>query len=305
MTRCLAAASYLDTFVDGELPPEKLAEIETHLASCSACSARVSFERALRASTRTAVRTADAPSVTFRDRIAKMIEEERQRGLGGGAVGSAVDSFSVPFATDGSSGIMRWRTILTLAAAVALVLWGGWSSTVSDSALMAQSPESAQSPAYTRTSQAALVTSTATLDQLIEEFVDYHIRPRTPQVTEPSQVPSLEPEVGLPVRLLPSLQEEYGAHWQGGSVVWVQRDPSAASLQYNLDGHRITVYVYNSARYPLRARLEPRVVRNVPVFVGNRRGYSIAAMERSGVGYALATDLGDAESAELVATTMH
>jgi hypothetical protein len=288
MTRCLAAASYLEAFVDGELPPEKLAEIETHLACCPACHARVSFERAVRASTRRAVRTADTPSAAFRDRIAKMVQAERERALSDASVAHG--------ATGDTSGIMPWRTILTLAAAAALVVWGGWRSW-SGSEPMAQAP--VQAPA----SQASMVTSTATLDQLIDEFVDYHSQPRAPQITEPSQVATLEPEVGLPVRLLPTLQD-VGARWQGGGIVWVKRDSSAALLQYSLDGHRITVYVYNSARFPLRARLEPRVVRNVPVFVGTRRGYSIAATERSGVGYALATDLDDAESAELVATTV-
>ncbi len=295
MTKCLAAASYLEAFVDGELPPEKLAEIQTHLACCPTCTARVSFERAVRVSTQCAVRTADVPSVAFRDRIARMIEAERERALSGTAEGSAPESSAADPSADDASGIMPWRTILTLAAAAALVVWGGWRS-VSESQLAAELPGQAQ------TSQASLSTSTATLDQLIDQFVEYHSRPHTPQITEPSQVTTLEPEVGLPVRLLPTLQE-YGARWQGGGIIWVKRDQSAASLQYNLDGHRITVYVYNSSRFPLRARLEPRVVRNVPVFVGTRRGYSIAATELSGVGYALATDLGDAESAELVATT--
>ena len=51
-----------------------------------------------------------------------------------------------------------------------------------------------------------------------------------------------------------------------------------------------------------RATLEPRVVRNQPVYVGSRRGYSIAAREQRGLGYAVATDLDDRESAELVAS---
>ena len=55
---------------------------------------------------------------------------------------------------------------------------------------------------------------------------------------------------------------------------------------------------------PLRARLEPRVVRDMAVYVGTRRGYSIAAAEQRGVGYAAATDLDDAETAELIASTV-
>jgi hypothetical protein len=43
-------------------------------------------------------------------------------------------------------------------------------------------------------------------------------------------------------------------------------------------------------------------VHNQPVSVGERRGYSIAAREQRGVGYAIATDLDDDASAELVST---
>jgi len=50
------------------------------------------------------------------------------------------------------------------------------------------------------------------------------------------------------------------------------------------------------------SRVAPRVVCNVPVYVGNRRGYSIAAVEERGIGYAIASDLSDRESAELVAS---
>jgi hypothetical protein len=46
--------------------------------------------------------------------------------------------------------------------------------------------------------------------------------------------------------------------------------------------------------------LQQRLVRERPVYVGQRGGYSIAAAERSGIGYALATDLNDVESANLV-----
>jgi hypothetical protein len=60
--------------------------------------------------------------------------------------------------------------------------------------------------------------------------------------------------------------------------------------------------VYNSERFPLSTRLTKRVVRNEPVYTGWKRGYSIAATERRGVGYAVATDLGEDEGAEIVAS---
>jgi hypothetical protein len=68
-----------------------------------------------------------------------------------------------------------------------------------------------------------------------------------------------------------------------------------------MGGHHVTLYVYNSSRVPIETRLKPITVRNEPVYVGSRRGVSIAATEHRGVGYAIATDLNDDESAELVA----
>jgi hypothetical protein len=42
--------------------------------------------------------------------------------------------------------------------------------------------------------------------------------------------------------------------------------------------------------------------REEPVYQGNWRGYSIAAQLRRGVGYAVATDLDESHSAELIRT---
>jgi hypothetical protein len=138
-------------------------------------------------------------------------------------------------------------------------------------------------------------------EQVLEELVDYHAAPPEPQITEPGQVLKLQPEVGVPVRL-PALKQ-YGASWEGGAVV-PMKNQHAAFLRYRLSNHPVTVYVYDAQRVPLRGVLEPRVVHNQPVHVGERRGYSIAAREQHGVGYAVATDLNDEESAELV-TTMY
>jgi anti-sigma factor RsiW len=109
----------------------------------------------------------------------------------------------------------------------------------------------------------------------------------------------LQPEVGVPVRI-PTLKQ-FGASWEGGAVV-PMKNQHAAYLRYRISNHPVTLYVYDARRVPLRGVLEPRVVHNQPVHVGDRRGYSIAAREQRGIGYAIATDLNDDESAELVTT---
>ncbi|HEV8244942.1 MAG TPA: hypothetical protein VGP93_04210, partial [Polyangiaceae bacterium] len=65
--------------------------------------------------------------------------------------------------------------------------------------------------------------------------------------------------------------------------------------------HKATLYVYDPKRVPIEQRLQQQMVRNKPVFVGSERGFSIAARANRGVGYALASDLDEPESAELIA----
>ena len=81
----------------------------------------------------------------------------------------------------------------------------------------------------------------------------------------------------------------------------VPRTKPAAYLRYRTrDSHSVTVYVYNASRIPLHASLKQRMFREEPVYERSWRGYSIAAQLRQGVGYAVATDLDEARSAELV-----
>jgi hypothetical protein len=138
-------------------------------------------------------------------------------------------------------------------------------------------------------------------EDILDRIIDYHTAPPKPQVTEPKLLPELERHVGVRVPL-PSLVQ-YGAEWQGGSVVRVRRDQPAAFLRYRTrDHHSVTVYVYNASRIPLHAGLTPRMFREEPVYQGSWRGYSIAAQLRRGVGYAVATDLDESRSAELIRT---
>lgn len=278
MNACRHFQPLLETFVDGELAAEKVVEVEQHLVDCQLCTSRVRLNEALRFSTQRAVRSAAVPSAAFEQRLRAAFAAEREREA------QAEEFLREP------RGALPWRTIVPVAAAAAVTL--AWAASTNESRGGRPNQD------YTSANTMPL-SATANVDQLIEEFVNYHANAPAPEVTEPTLIQKLEPEVGMPVRL-PSLSQ-YGASWEGASVVPV-RNQRAASLRYRVDGHRVTLYVYNSARFPLRATLEPRVVHNLPVYVGTRRGYSIAAQESRGVGYAIATDLDDRESAELVAS---
>jgi hypothetical protein len=238
-------------------------------------------------STRRAVRAAVEPSPDFQARLLRALAAERE----------AAESAEREREERERGKPLSWRFIVPMAAAAGFTLV--WAANRND--LNSERPVNAASALP---HEAASVT--ASVDRLVEELVEHHASPPAPEVTEPSLIGNLEPEVGVPVHL-PSLKH-YGARWEGASVVPVRAVPKtlqAASLRYRLGGHRVTLYVYDSSRFPLRATLEPRVVRNMPVYVGNRRGYSIAAVEKRGQGWAVATDLSDRESAELAAASAY
>jgi anti-sigma factor RsiW len=282
---CRRVAPLLEPFGDGELAADKVVEMETHLTDCACCRESVELNRALKLSLSRAVHEEAAPSKEFAERIARALSAERERET----------ARQERRETEGRGRPLAWRFIVPVAAAAgATLVWGALDQ-------QGRTPGQDGRVASMATATAGM---TASVDEMVDELVSHHAASRDPDVVEPSLVQKLEPEIGVPVHV-PSLHK-YGLRWEGASVVPVrQLNQRAASLRYSFDGHRVTLYVYNSKQFPLRATLEPRVVRNTPVYVGSRRGYSVAAIEKRGVGYAVATDLDDRESAELVVASMH
>jgi anti-sigma factor RsiW len=272
---CRKIVPLLEAFGDGELAPEMGIEVEQHLIDCEVCAERVRVNQALHVSIRHAVRGAAPVMPAFQERIASALAAEAAREQ---AVDTVVER-------EAHHHMLSWRTVVPVAAAAALTLV--WAASTGNPRTQATTPG-----AY-----AKALSDNA--DQLLEELVDHHMNAPGPQVTEPALLSQLEPEIGVPLSL-PSLSD-YGARWEGGSVVPVSNQ-HAASLRYRVDGHRVTLYVYNSSRMPIETQLKQRRVRDESVYVGDRRGVSIAATEHRGVGYAIASDLNDDESAELVAS---
>jgi anti-sigma factor RsiW len=269
---CRQIAPLLEAFGDEELAADKSLEVEQHLVDCNTCGERIRLNQALHVSVRSAVRSAAPVMPGFEERIAAALRAEAQRE-------EAVDTVVEREAHH--SRMLSWRSVVPVAAAAALTLvWAGSTS---------KHQARTEDPTHARLS---------TADQLLEQLVDHHMSARGPQVTEPALLRQLEPEVGVPLNL-PSLKA-YGARWEGANVVPVSNQ-HAASLRYTMGGRHVTLYVYNSTRVPIESRLKARTVRNEHVYVGTRRGVSIAATEHRGVGYALASDFNDDESAELVA----
>ena len=186
------------------------------------------------------------------------------------------------------------RHVMALAAAAGVVFAVGMSRV---------QRETAHNDGEGRSAAPVGLLSSMNLDDFIDDLVDMHASPLPPETTNPEELPRFDPFVGVPVRrpAMPTFQP-LNVRYDGARMQAV-RGKRAALLLYTMQGgHRVTMYVFDAQTVPLqRTRLTPRVVRQQPVYVGNVRGYSFAATERGGVGYALATDLDDDTSAKLVA----
>jgi hypothetical protein len=281
--------------------------VQTHIDACEHCAEVVALERAMRLSLRRVTYEEGAVNDDFRARLQQALRQAeapvvvREPGRRRRRVAPRAREFA-----------LYWGGPLAFAAA--LLVWLGIESskrqiTAVAPAPMAQvsdvvpTPEVVPTPAAEEEPEAAprVVAASVTSDEILDRLLDYHSAPPVPEVTEPRLVSQLERDVGVRVRM-PTLMN---AEWQGASVVPVVRGMRAATLRYKLPNeHSVTIYVYDAARVPLRAALTERMIRKQAVYVGYRRGYSIAALERRGLGYAVATDQDDRASVRLV-TSLH
>lgn len=271
---CALFSTQISSYIDGELDPGHNVDVEAHALRCGNCAERIKFLQTMRASIKrtSSVRTPDA----FRARVeaAMMAEKTRVREADKEAFGGAK--------------LVSWKYAAALAAAATVVL--------SVAAVKNREDATASGPA-----RATTVESSLGFDSLLDELVALHANPLPPETTNPEELTRFDPLVGVPVRR-PAFQP-LGASFNGARV-HAMRERRAALLQYTVEGnHRMTVYVFDPRAVAMQAtRLQPRVVRERPVYVGKLRGYSVAAAEKGGVGYALATDFDDDRSAQLVLT---
>jgi anti-sigma factor RsiW len=302
---CERLASSLTPYLDGELDPGHIVDLETHASSCGACAESIAVARATRASLRRVAGRTMTCSATLRDRVSAAIAAERSAPRPAPAITMPITAASLGSDGDdgGSPTLIRLRYAVALAAAAGIALAFG--AARSRTASTAQSEVEAQPP-----HQEA---SVARFDNLLDELVALHAKPLPPETTNPEELPRFDPFVGVPVRR-PAFKP-FGANFNGARVVPAMLDRRAALLQYTVSGHRVTVYVFDPRAVPLRPiRLHARVMheplvtsteqvsrRLTPVYSGKLRGYSVAAAESArGVGYAIASDLDDDESAKMV-----
>ncbi len=287
LDECARYAHAMEPYIDGELDPDHVMDVEGHVRACAPCSERVALARATRQSLKRCVSThASAASNALRARVCGSILQEKARHEARAAEAREVEL---------GPRLIRLRYAVGLAAAAGVVFAMG-------AARLRYQPASA--PLAMQDQVAPPASVNMGVDTLLEDLVALHAHPLPPEMTDPEQLERFDGLVGVPVRR-PAFQP-FNASFKGARV-HAMRDRRAALLQYTVEGgHRVTVYVFDPRVVPVRgSSLRARVVREQPVYVGRLRGYSVAAAEQAGVGYALASDLDDDESTKLVLAAAH
>lgn len=313
MTSACRLSRWTDTYLDGELSPEHTVDFEDHLSCCCCCQDKLKFEQALRFSMQRTARNATFPSQEFEAKLRALMAAERredERAFGRHAAcwqGQTEPTTAQPAVTHRP---LTWRAIapLSVAAAAALAFAGVRSgdsklATSDGASYLGQGVQGSGSPRATDTMQ----TVQEFLDQLANDTQHNHeLSSIIEEESEPEFVATRPPSI---IHIshdrrwrTPQGLEKLGAIWEGLRYRNLAMHDRVPSLQYRVGGHRVLLWAYDSQRVPLRVVLEPRVALNHPVFVGTRRGLTIAAVEHEGQGFAASTDLSPSEAAELVVT---
>lgn len=298
-------------YVDGELEPTRAVELESHLRACEPCQSQVELVRTMRASLRRSC-ARSAPSAMESRMRAALASCGSSHASGHGTVEARSAIGDASFAASAASGgakpsVSRRGRHFAVAGAVAFA-----ACFVVVVILRNESAKSSFSPMHavmtSKLASSMPMNDEASLDTLLDELVSQHANPLPPEEKNPEDLTRLEPYVGVPVRrpalMLLRNPKVDNASFDGARIHRVRNTRTAAALQYKLKGHRLTIYVFDPNKIPIRrSRLRTRdVPHESPIYVGHMRGFSVAAAEREGVGYALASDLDEDKSVQMVAS---
>jgi anti-sigma factor RsiW len=282
---CMRFSAWVAPYVDGELDPGHAVEMEAHVVSCSVCAERVALIRAMRTSLKRTAMRAAPPELCAR--IRTTIAQEKARA-----------PRQDPRTEATNAKLIRLRYAVGLAAAAGVAFAMGMSRHASQRQYPPY-PIGSEHPSMTESD----ISSSMSIDGLLDELVRLHASPLPPETTDPNQLDRFDPFLGVQVPR-PAFQP-FRASFKGARMHPVSDRGTFLQVQYSVpdgkDGKRVTMYVFNPRVLPVQAtRLEPRVVRQRAMLVGRLRGYSVAALEQSGVGYAFASDLDTDESTKIV-----
>lgn len=297
MMSCRVVRRHIDAHVDGELDTRSQVELDDHLAHCPHCRDEAAATSSLKQATRDAVRSVRAPAQLRVNLLAALAEAD--------AVAAAQRPPSVP-PTDAAVALvptalpapdrpahsdrqgyavaLRYARFVVPAAAAVVVF-----------------------AAFATRTTSGPVTSPSGALPIFEDVVRRHA------AGHPAEVRGTEPEVSRwlhdrfefqarPVAFEPSSH----AHLVGARISNV-REQEAAALYYDVDGHRVTVIVFEPP--PSAAFSDQERVRfgGQELYFRQVRGYAVPMVQRDGLTYAFTGDLDSQSMIQLAATaqTLH
>ena len=91
---------------------------------------------------------------------------------------------------------------------------------------------------------------------------------------------------------------------RGGRLAQIG-DHEAAYLVYDASGNKVSVFIFDPGDEALEVpRRQPMMIDNRPVYIDAERGYNVARYRDRGVGYAIASDLGEDDMLKLVSSAV-
>ncbi len=263
---CEGVWRFCDTFVDGEFGDVERAEFEAHLDGCSDCQAIVRAQATWKQAVRAAAPREKAPDL-FRARLAVQLAKEV---VAKEAVQAQVDKELGEVSSKGparSFAARAWPYAACAFVALAMLVTRGPHAGVTAD-LIAK---------HQRNLPIEISGGSDNVRRWYADKVDFPVRP--------------------PVFV--------GAHpgaLRGGRLANV-RDHQAAYLFYEVDGNKVSVFVFDPGEVPMEARRH-QIIGNREVYFDEERGYNVALYRDHGVGYAIAGDLDQDQMMTLVSSAV-
>jgi len=263
---CLLAQRHLDGYVDGELSPSVVLELETHLTECSKCQNKVEFARRLKHSLRIQFAAAPAP-VGLRESITAVLGHE------GEVEGGSPDRR------------LRWTAG-----------WGVFASVAAALVFMV-TDDTVALHATTHASVASI--------PVFGDIVERH-RDRAPTEIETQEPDQVARWVGdnLGLRMEAVAFSEPKVRLQGVRLSHVG-SLEAAKLYYNVGGRRLTAVVFEATPEVLGqvkagSELHKERIGGRDVIYGSVQGYTVPLFEHNGLMYGFTGDFDRAQLLQLL-----
>ena len=261
---CEGVWRFCDAFVDGEFGDVERAEFEVHLEGCADCQAIVRAQATWKQAVRAAAPREKAPDL-FRARLdAQLAKEAVQKE----AVQAQLDADLGEAAEQHRSFVARaWPYAACASVALAMLVTRGPHAGVTAD-LIAK---------HQRNLPIEISGDNDNVRRWYADKVDFPVHP--------------------PIFV--------GAHpgaLRGGRLANV-RDHQAAYLFYEVDGNKVSVFIFDAGELPMEARRH-QVIGNREVYFDAERGYNVALYRDHGVGYAIASDLDQDQMMKLVSSAV-